>query len=452
MDARPAPREAEAMTDTRENQTEQTPSPGPRRLLRSRDDRVALGVAGGLANYLRVDPTLVRVGFVIATFFGGFGLLAYVILALVVPTDDGSGRPERRDRPSIGLIVAAVILLLVFLPGPFWGPWDGGHWGGWWAWGGGWLLLIGLGALCAYLLMRGRDRDEAGGDRETSGPAPSHESARADAAASGPETATTAQMSASGAGSEVPTASQPARPSGPHPAVRAIGIVLIALVALCAVCSVAALSAWAVATGNGEVAAAIVIALGAGVVAAAASGSRVAPWLILPALVVALPAGAMAASDIRFDGDIGERSHAPSTAAEVPGDGYRLGVGQLIVDLRELEVRPGQTVDVTTDLGIGQTIVSVPADVCLDVDAEGSAGELYVRGERSEGVDLDLSEDPADSGAPRIALDADVDVGQLLVSERPPEELDDEHGDGFDDEPDLDDSQERASAEAACER
>ena len=37
-----------------------------KRLLRSRDDRILAGVAGGIANYLDVDPTLVRVGFVAA--------------------------------------------------------------------------------------------------------------------------------------------------------------------------------------------------------------------------------------------------------------------------------------------------------------------------------------------------------------------------------------------------
>ena len=44
-----------------------------KRLLRSTDDRVLAGVAGGIANYLDIDPTLVRVGFVAAVLFGGLG-------------------------------------------------------------------------------------------------------------------------------------------------------------------------------------------------------------------------------------------------------------------------------------------------------------------------------------------------------------------------------------------
>ena len=430
MDAAPGGRQAGAMAETTENRNE-APSPAPRRLLRSRD-RVVFGVAAGLADYFRLDPTLVRVGFVVATLFGGFGLLPYVILALVVPMDDGSGRPEHRDRPPTGLIVLAAVVLLVFLPGPIWGAWDHGHWGGlWWAWGGGWLLLVGLGALGAYLVMRGRGGGGAEPQRAGTG------------------TTETARFSESGAGAEPATEVQPQPRTGPHPAVRAIGIALIVVAALCAACAIAALSAWTVATGNGEVAAGIVIALGAAVAAAAIAGARVAPWLIIPALVVALPAGAAAASEIRFDGDLGEREYSPTTAAEIPADGYRLGVGQLIVDLQQLQLRPGQTVNVSTDLGVGQSIVSVPPNACLEVDAHGSAGELYVRGQRSEGVDPDLSASPPRTGVPRIVLDADIDLGQLLVSERPADQLQAQE-DHFDDATDLDDSAERAAAEQAC--
>jgi phage shock protein PspC (stress-responsive transcriptional regulator) len=419
------------MADTAENRNEAS-SPAPRRLLRSRD-RVIFGVAAGLADYFRIDPTLVRVGFVVATLFGGFGVLPYVILALVVPMDDGSGRPERRDRPPTGLIVLAAIVLLVFLPGPIWGPWDHAHWGGWWwAWSGGWLLLVGLGALGAYLIMRGRGRDAAERD-------------------SGGETTATAQVAGWGAGAERTTEVQPQPRSGPHPVVRAVGIALIAIAALCAACAIATLSAWTVATGNGEIAAGIVIALGAAVAAAAIGGARVAPWLIIPALVVALPAGAMAASEIRFDGDFGEREYSPTSVAEIPEEGYRLGVGQLTLDLQQLDIRPGQTVRVSTDLGAGRSIVSVPRNACLEVDAHGSAGELYVRGQRSEGVDPDLSANPPRTRAPRIVLDADIDLGQLLVSERPADELQASGEDRrFGSATELDDSAERDDAEQAC--
>lgn len=58
------------------------------RLYRSRDERVLAGVAGGLAEYLDVDPSLVRVVWVIlALFSGGAFLIVYIVMALVVPEE-----------------------------------------------------------------------------------------------------------------------------------------------------------------------------------------------------------------------------------------------------------------------------------------------------------------------------------------------------------------------------
>ncbi len=45
------------------------------------------GVAGGLANYFDIDPTLIRVLFVVSIFIGGGGILAYIILWIVVPEE-----------------------------------------------------------------------------------------------------------------------------------------------------------------------------------------------------------------------------------------------------------------------------------------------------------------------------------------------------------------------------
>ena len=57
------------------------------KLTKSSHDRMIAGVCGGLANYLGWDPTLVRVGYVVlSVFMAGFpGLLAYIILAIVMP-------------------------------------------------------------------------------------------------------------------------------------------------------------------------------------------------------------------------------------------------------------------------------------------------------------------------------------------------------------------------------
>ena len=61
-----------------------------KRLYRSRDERMIWGICGGLAKYLGVDPTIVRVLAVVALILGGWGILAYIILWFVVPLEPSS--------------------------------------------------------------------------------------------------------------------------------------------------------------------------------------------------------------------------------------------------------------------------------------------------------------------------------------------------------------------------
>ena len=58
-----------------------------KRLYRSRTDRQFAGVCGGIADYLAIDPTLVRILWVILALAGGPGLVLYIILMLVVPEE-----------------------------------------------------------------------------------------------------------------------------------------------------------------------------------------------------------------------------------------------------------------------------------------------------------------------------------------------------------------------------
>ncbi len=60
-----------------------------KRLYRSIDQRMIGGVCGGLGEYFRIDPTLVRLGFLLAILLGGPTLpaLTYLILLVVVPEE-----------------------------------------------------------------------------------------------------------------------------------------------------------------------------------------------------------------------------------------------------------------------------------------------------------------------------------------------------------------------------
>lgn len=75
-----------------------------RPLTRSREHRMIAGVCGGLANYLNMDPTLVRVLAVAATVATGgiVGLVAYLVGALVIPEESVAGDPPLHDPASLG--------------------------------------------------------------------------------------------------------------------------------------------------------------------------------------------------------------------------------------------------------------------------------------------------------------------------------------------------------------
>lgn len=67
-----------------------------KRIYRSDKDRMVCGVCGGIGDYFSIDPTLVRLAWVVVTIFPtcGFGLLAYIIAAIVVP---GESQVRRMD-------------------------------------------------------------------------------------------------------------------------------------------------------------------------------------------------------------------------------------------------------------------------------------------------------------------------------------------------------------------
>jgi phage shock protein C len=144
---------------------EQRTEPRPTRLERSRDDRVISGVAAGIADYLGVDPVVVRLIFVVLALAGGGGVLAYLVAWLIVPEarpSDGPPPPPdgawetagpqlasdgrtHRSEPSVlvGLVLVALgagLLIERIVPGFSWrfaGP----------------ALLVALGVL---LVSRGR--------------------------------------------------------------------------------------------------------------------------------------------------------------------------------------------------------------------------------------------------------------------------------------------------------
>jgi phage shock protein C len=135
------------MTAMLHSTTEYPPArgqPAPR-LHRCASDCVLFGVGSGIAEYLSIDPSLVRIAFVVATLWGGIGVLAYIVLAIVLPV---SPEPPalvsfsgERTRVAAGLVL--VVLGGLLLAGNMgWAPWL--SWSLFWP---GILIVIGLALL-----------------------------------------------------------------------------------------------------------------------------------------------------------------------------------------------------------------------------------------------------------------------------------------------------------------
>ena len=91
-----------------------------KRLVRSRNDRMIAGVAGGLAATLNIDPLLVRIVLLALAFMNGFGFMLYLALWLLVPNED-SGALDAREhvRENVGEMQSAAESMVQRVRGMF---------------------------------------------------------------------------------------------------------------------------------------------------------------------------------------------------------------------------------------------------------------------------------------------------------------------------------------------
>jgi phage shock protein C len=73
-----------------------------KKLYRSETNKVLAGVCGGLAEYFDIDPTLVRVAFIVFTVLTGGGIIIYPLMWLLIPSEsDASGSSEKTMNKNI---------------------------------------------------------------------------------------------------------------------------------------------------------------------------------------------------------------------------------------------------------------------------------------------------------------------------------------------------------------
>ena len=321
----------------------------PRRLTRTAADRMIGGVSGGIGRYFGIDPTLVRIGFVALALLGGTGLIVYAAALLLVPLDDEDAPAASSPRDRN----TAIGLLIAFVV-------IGIGLGGFGLGFGGALVPLGfiaLAGLAVWWLVSGE------------------------------------------------------RPSGSPGTVVRRAAQGVGLLVGCFALAVA--SFFASGLGGGVVVAAIVIAAGAGLVAAAFVGG--ARWLVLPALAIALPLAFVSAAGIDLEGGFGERLERPGTLAELK-QGYRLGAGALVIDLRGIALPPGD-LPMSVRIGAGHAQVIVDEGVCVASRAEIGMGGVAIFDYDSGGIDVDWRDTRrAAADTPRLVIDGDVGLGLLEVS------------------------------------
>jgi phage shock protein PspC (stress-responsive transcriptional regulator) len=339
-----------------------TPDRTPRRFVRTRRGRLIGGVCNGLGTYFGVDPLLFRIAFVATAFLGGTGLFVYLGFLLFVPEEGAARAPVRFLRHSWPTILGGVALVtgaaLAIDAAAHAADYDAGVGAGL-----GFVALVGLAAGAVWwALRRSPDAEHESADRRLW-------RCLAFATAAG-----------------------------------AVALLLFAAGGLLAGVEPRA-AGWAV------------VALGAGLVVATFTGG--ARWLALPAIAFTLPVTLVAAADADLHGGVGERIHRPASLAEVR-DGYRLGVGRLEVDLRDVRLPAGDT-PLRLRVGVGEAVLLVPDEVCVAVRTRVGGGYVGALDREHGGLDQEWSNEPQapPPGTPRLVLDGEVGMGALFVVERP---------------------------------
>ena len=383
------------------------PTSTPARLERLRSDRVMAGVCGGLARHFGISPTLVRVGAIVLTLFGGAGVIAYLLMVLFVPEEGRSeaivhSRAASDDRTLL-IIVGLVAVIAAAGFGPF----------GWGLHRGLWALLVAGGAI-ALLLARDRGHSATIAPPVAPGPTPP-------AAPSYPSSpsAESAELDPDDADEpDAPTAATLVQDSvataTPPPAPRRRGAGRVAIGATLLVFSAAAIVALAIGGVRwDELLAGAVILTGGVLVASAFLGG--ARMLIPLGLILTCFAGVAAAANLDLRGGVGHRDYQPALQSDLHGV-YRLAAGDMRLDLRGLTLPSGAETVVKARVGMGSLRVQVPDDVTVIADGRASAGEVRVLGHRDDGIDARrVVHRDSTPGAPVLRIDARIGLGELRV-------------------------------------
>jgi phage shock protein PspC (stress-responsive transcriptional regulator) len=390
------------------------------RPARRSDDRQVAGVAAAIARRYDIDPTLVRIGFVVATLSGGIGAALYIAGWFALPEEAGGAPKPRRGIAVIGLVIGVGIMLgwwgNGFGPGPFVGA------------------LIALGLL--FLLHRSRGGQLGGASAPTVAAAAQHGVSlqkqgvptSTDEAAAAEPALTPPSWDPLGAApfawdlpepSPAPAPVEPARRRLPVTAVT-LGVALLAGAAT----SVILLLTGSLTPPNVPIVLGVLLAtVGAGLLVGAFvhAGRGLIPIALL---LSAVTWGALSVpASVWRSGDYGDLRVAPASVAQIQPL-YHRSFGDIEVDLSQVDLAVpagGAAGPVRTriEIGAGDVQVRVPENADVTLDGTARLGNIEFADETRDGTDVhlqatDLGEDGVASGRP-LLVEIEMGAGNAEV-------------------------------------
>ncbi len=420
---------------------------------RPRRGRKVAGVAAGIANRYRIDPTLVRVAFAVAAVYGGAGIVLYLLGWLFLPEQDDEVSPFEsivgRGRSSTSSAFT-VLLCIALIPTVSW------TFGGFFSDFSGYvsLAVVGVGL---YLLHRNRGHlggpaAEPVGQPDLSYPPPTPPTTpmATPAPAGGTTVPLPGEPAVDPATNEPPpvaqrreTAEPPVTPPawdplgaapfawdlpeptpqpGPdeddgerEPARRKsrIGLLTIGVALITAAVLSSVAGGW---INPQHIVGVVLGVLGIGmVVGSFRRGGRGLIALAVPLAAIGIGMTAIFPNGVH--GGVGEINAQPTSVAEVRPN-YERGVGAVELDLTRLP--DSGHLNTRIHVGLGDVTVIVPETADVDVRCEADRGDVQCLGREQSGADdlLVTANDNGSDGAGGLDLDLNVDVGTGSVEVR----------------------------------
>jgi phage shock protein PspC (stress-responsive transcriptional regulator) len=369
-------------------------------LLRSRQNRVVAGVCAGVAYRLGIDPTLVRVLVVVLSLFGGAGVLLYA-LGWLFMAEEGSGRSLadralRGDGPSsaqtVLLALGLALLVVVIGLGVLRETWLG-------------ITLLAIALVAAAVLLTRRPTTWPAAP---AGPVPTGAGEPFEAGYPYGTYGTYGPYGPYGPAAEP----QPQRPTsvlGPltfFAAVLAVGVLGLVDVLGASVPASAYLAVPLGVVGLGLV-------LGAWV---GRSRSLIALGAVLALLLVPATVIEQAGLGDRLGDNVVDQTFRPTSVAEVDGQSFEHGVGEVGYDLTGVDFTD-RTATMRVQMGSGDLEITVPAEVSVELDATVGVGQIDAFGNATNGLGIQRDQtSPGEADGGTLQLEVEMGFGNVEVN------------------------------------